>query len=245
MADKATEAVIHKVLRRLIPFCILCYLLNYIDRTNVAIAKDLMVRDIPGFTDAVYSLGVAWVFFIPYCVFELPSNLIMQRVGPRRWIARIMITWGLVSSAFIFTTGPWSFLSMRALLGVAEAGFFPGILLYLSYWVPHAYRARASALFLLSQAIAQVIGNVLGGYILYLAQKYQFPGHAWQWVFIFEGIPTVIVGVVVLFYLTDYPADAKWLTADERTRLTYIMQGERKHLLAGHASEFLHALRSP
>lgn len=246
MNELADRALVQKVLRRIIPFCILCYLLNFIDRTNVAIAKDSMLDpNIPGFTEGVYALGVAWVFFIPYCLFELPSNLIMQKVGPRRWIARIMITWGFVSIAFMLTRGPWSFLSLRALLGATEAGFFPGILLYLSFWIPHAYRARASAFFLLSQAIAQVIGNVLGGYILYLAQKYHFPGQAWQWLFLAEGLPTIIVGIVVLYYLSDYPADAKWLSAGERTRLTEIMASERKHLLAGHASEFLHALRSP
>jgi ACS family tartrate transporter-like MFS transporter len=245
MADEATEAVIHKVLRRLIPFCILCYLLNYMDRSNAAIARDHMIREVPGFTAAAYDWGISWVFFIPYCLLEVPSNLAMQKVGPRRWIARIMITWGLVSMAFMFTRGTWSFLTLRALLGAAEAGFFPGILLYLSYWVPRAYRARAAAYFLLSQAIAQVIGNVLGGYILYLAEKHHFPGQPWQWVFIVEGVPTVIVGIAVLFCLTDYPAEAKWLTEEERGRLTGIMQDERKHLLASDASEFLHALRSP
>ena len=131
-ADEPTDRLMHKVLRRIIPFCILCFLLNYIDRANVAIAKSSMMATLPGFTDNVYSIGVA-LFFIPYCLFEVPSNLIQQRVGARRWIARIMITWGILSTCFLFTQGPWSYYLLRALLGLAEAGFFPGVLLYLSY----------------------------------------------------------------------------------------------------------------
>jgi MFS family permease len=245
MSDSSTEALVQKVLRRLIPFCILCYLLNYIDRSNIAIAEHSMRQSIPDFTHEVYTTGVTLFFFLPYCLFELPSNLLMKRVGPRRWIARIMISWGIVSACLVFTRGPWSFYLLRALLGLAEAGFFPGILLYLSYWIPHAYRARATGLFFLSQAMAQFVGNVIGSSILYVADKYQFPGHAWQWLFLVEGIPTIIVGVVVLFYLTEQPRDAQWLSAEERARLSGIMADERRQISAHRASDFAHALRSP
>src|SRR4051794_32961779 len=161
------DVLIRKVLRRLIPFLILCYLLNFIDRTNLTIAKFSMSETIPGFLD-YFDFSIA-IFYIPYCLLEVPSNLIQEPVGARRWISRIMISWGIVSMCFVFTQGKWSFYTLRCLLGVMEAGFFPGIILYLTYWVPKVYRARASALFLLSTAIAAIIGNSLGGFILYTA----------------------------------------------------------------------------
>jgi MFS family permease len=242
--EDETQQLIHKVLRRIIPFCILCFLLNYVDRANIAIAKSSMIATVQGFTDNAYSIGVA-IFFIPYCLFEVPSNLIQQRVGARRWIARIMITWGIISTCFMFTRGPGSYYILRALLGLAEAGFFPGVLLYLSYWVPHRYRAGASALFFLSQAIAQVLVNTLGGSLLALADYFELPGHAWQWLFFVEGVPSIIVGVIVLFYLTDKPKDAHWLSSDERSRLIDIMAREKREVESQSASDFWHALASP
>jgi MFS family permease len=199
MADDAAHAVIRKVLWRLIPFCILCFLLNYIDRVNISIAKLKMVEAIPGFTNGVYATGAA-IFFLGYFIFELPSNLIQQRVGPRRWIARIMITWGIISMCFMF----------------------------LSHWVPQHYRARASALFLTSTAISGVIGNPLGGGILYLAEKHPFWLESWQWLFLAEGLPSVVMGLVTLVYLTDRPCDAKWLTTEERATLTELLALERE-----------------
>jgi ACS family tartrate transporter-like MFS transporter len=243
--DQEVDAeLIRKVARRIIPFLILCFLLNYIDRANVAIAKSSMMATVPGFTESVYTLGVA-IFFIPYCLFEVPSNLIQQRVGARRWIARIMITWGIISTCFLFTQGPWSYYILRALLGLAEAGFFPGVLLYLSYWVPHRYRARASAMFFLSQAIAQILVNGLGGGLLALADYFDLPGNAWQWLIFMEGVPSIIVGVLVLYYLPDRPSEAKWLKPGERTRLTDIMAKEHQQVAGHSASDFKHALASP
>jgi ACS family tartrate transporter-like MFS transporter len=242
--EDETERLIHKVLRRIIPFCVLCYLLNYVDRANIAIAKSSMMATVQGFTDNVYAIGVA-VFFLPYCLFELPSNLIQHRVGARRWIARIMITWGIVSTCFMFTQGPWSYYILRLLLGLAEAGCFPGVLLYLSYWVPHRHRARAAALFFLSQAIAQVLVNTLGGSLLALADYFHLPGHAWQWLFFIEGVPSIIVGVIVLYYLTDKPEDAHWLSSEERSRLVDIMAREKRQVAGHSASDFRQALASP
>jgi MFS family permease len=241
--EDETRPLIQKVLRRIIPFCILCFLLNYVDRANIAIAKSSMIATMPGFTDNVYSIGVA-VFFIPYCLFEVPSNLIQQRVGARRWIARIMITWGMISTCFMFTRGPWTYYILRASLGLAEAGFFPGVLLYLSCWIPHRHRARASALFFLSQAIAQVLVNTLGGSFLALADYFHLPGHAWQWLFFMEGVPSIIVGVIVLCYLTDKPEDAHWLSSEERSRLIDIMAREKREVAGHSASDFRQALAS-
>ncbi|HEY4329663.1 MAG TPA: MFS transporter [Phycisphaerae bacterium] len=261
------HAVIKKVLRRLIPFLILCFLVNYIDRTNISIAQHSMENTLLGsdgksiFVQGVFDFGLS-IFFIPYCLLELPSILIQERVGNRRWIARIMISWGIVSTCFIFTQGPVSFYILRMLLGICEAGFFPGIILYLSFWVPKQYRARASAYFFLSTAFAQIIGNVLGGYILYFTGKYGLPGHPWQWLFVLEGIPSIITGIVVLFYLTEKPSDAHWLTPQERTRLSDIMAREKRQILERHsdssgkpqlashagdhsATAFKHALTSP
>lgn len=242
MAD-THHPLIHKVLWRLIPFCILCFLLNYIDRVNISIAKLKMTEAIPGFTSGVYATGAA-VFFLGYFLFELPSNLIQQRVGPRRWIARIMISWGIISICFMFVRGPWSFYLLRFLLGFAEAGFFPGVILYLSHWVPQQYRARASALFLTSTAISGVIGNPLGGSILYLTEKYPMWLQSWQWLFLLEGIPSVVLGVVTLMFLTDRPSDAAWLTPEERGELTELLAREHAEHPASHLSDLRHAFRS-
>lgn len=237
--DAEEAAVVRKVMWRVIPFIVLLYLMNYIDRVNVSIAKLQMTDSIPGFTDGVYAFGVS-IFFIGYFLFEVPSNLIQEKVGPRRWMARIMISWGLVSIGFIFVRGPWSFYTLRLLLGIAEAGFFPGMILYLSHWIPARQRARAGAFFLTSTAIAGVIGNPLGGFILYATNDV---GHLrpWQWLFLIEGIPTVILGFVALRYLTDEPAGAHWLKPREREILVSRMAHERHAHPSGHAAELRHA----
>jgi MFS family permease len=244
MVQDETHALIQKVLWRIIPLCILCFLLNYIDRTNIGMAESSMEKWVHGFDKHIFTIGLA-IFYIPYCLLELPSNLIQQRVGARRWIARIMITWGIVSTCFVFVQGAGLFYTLRLLLGAAEAGFFPGVILYLSYWIPRSYRARATALFVLAQAMAQMIGNCFGGLILYSADKYHFPGQPWQWLFLLEGLPSVVMGLVVLFYLTDKPADAKWLTADERERLANIMAKDQAENYTHRASDFRAALVSP
>jgi ACS family tartrate transporter-like MFS transporter len=242
------QALIRKVMRRLIPFCIFCYFLNYLDRVNISVAKLKLVGTagapgLPNFTEDVYSRGAA-IFFLGYCLFELPSNLIQERVGPRRWIARIMISWGVISIAFMFIRDPWSFYFLRFLLGFAEAGFFPGIILYLSYWIPHSHRARASAAFLTSTAISGLIGNPLGGIIQYVTEHAPLGMQSWQWLFLLEGIPSVIMGVFALFFLTDKPANASWLAPDERLRLSDVMAEERRTHPAHHTAGLKDAFRS-
>jgi MFS family permease len=249
MLDKTNDALIRKVLKRLIPFLMLCFLLNFLDRNNISVAQNNLMSDpkdggIPGFNPTVFSVGLA-IFYIPYCLLEIPSNLIQLRVGARRWISRIMISWGITSACFIFIKGPHSFYWLRGLLGLFEAGFFPGVMLYLSYWIPHEHRARAKAIFFLSTAFAAIFSNVIGGFILYACGKYNLGLAPWQWLFLIEGIPSIIIGVVVLFFLTDKPEDAKWLTADERSRLIAIMAHEKKQVPGHSAAEFKDAVFSP
>ena len=157
--DAAARAAIRRVVRRLIPFIFLCYVIAYIDRVNIGFAATELQRDL-GLSDAVFGLG-GGLFFLGYCLFEIPSNLVLERVGARRWIARIMVGWGLVSMGMMFMTGTWSFYAARILLGIAEAGFFPGIILYLTYWVPAAERARTGALFMTAAPIAVIVGTRL------------------------------------------------------------------------------------
>ena len=242
--NPAEDLVIRKVIRRLIPFLILCFLMNFLDRNNVAIAQLNLKERVPGFNDTVFSWGLA-IFYIPYCLFELPSNLIQMRVGARRWIARIMISWGITSACFIFIAGPHSFYWLRGILGLFEAGFFPGVMLFLALWIPHAHRARAKALFFLSAAFAGVISNILGALILYYAGRYDLGLAPWQWLFLIEGVPSIILGVVVLFYLTDKPEDAHWLASDERERLIAIIKREKEANPGHGASDFMDAFRSP
>ena len=241
----ATAALLRKVTWRLLPFVIVCYLFNYIDRINVSLAKLPMSRDpkLPGF-EKYFGLGMA-LFFIGYCTFEVPSNLLQQRFGARRWIARIMISWGIISTCFLFIRGPWSFYLLRILLGFAEAGFFPGMILYLSFWIPSHHRARAAAILLTSTAIAGVIGNPVGGTILYYAEKLPNGLVPWQYLFLFEGIPTICLGLLTLFVLTDKPKDAKWLNDAEREHLQALLERDRTTHVAPHLADFKHAFTSP
>ncbi len=204
-----------RVTLRLIPFILLLYILNYLDRTNVGIAALQMNRDLK-FSPAAYSLG-AGIFFIAYALFEVPSNIFLTRVGPRFWIARIMVTWGIIASAMMFVRTPMHFYVLRFLLGVAEAGFFPGIVYYLSQWFPVSMRARAQSRFMLGIPFSNMIGGVIGGALLSLDGKMGIAG--WQWLFVLEGLPSILIGVTVFFYLTDRPADAKWLADDQRAWL--------------------------
>lgn len=246
-------AVVRKVLWRIIPFGVLLYLMNYIDRVNISMAKLSMQADahlnpeiangVLVFSDAVYAFGAS-IFFIAYFLFEIPSNLIQEKVGPRRWMARIVVSWGVVSTCFVFVNGPISFYVLRFLLGVAEAGFFPGMILYLSYWIPSRQRARAGAFFLTSTAIAGVVGNPLGGYILYATQSWPAL-QPWQWLFLLEGLPTIILGFVALYYLTDLPKDAHWLSPREREVLMSRLAHERHNHPSGHAAEMRHAFANP
>ncbi len=210
------RTVIRKVSRRLIPFLFLLYVAAYLDRINVGFAQ-LQMKSQLGFSDSVYGLG-AGIFFIGYFIFEIPSNLILARVGARVWIARIMITWGLISSAMAFVHTPMSFYVLRFLLGVAEAGFFPGVIYYLGLWFAADERASAVSRFMTATAIAGVVGGPMSAALFGLDGVAGFAG--WQWIFIAEGIPSVVLGVIVLGYLTDRPEQARWLTPDERVFLS-------------------------
>ncbi|HEY7087722.1 MAG TPA: MFS transporter [Tepidisphaeraceae bacterium] len=207
-----SSLVIARIVRRLIPFLCLLFIVNYVDRTNVAMAKLRMLAD-TGIDEGVYGLG-AGLFFIGYFIFEVPSNLILERVGARIWITRIMISWGLICAAMIFVRGPVSFFSLRFALGVAEAGFFPGIVLYLTYWIPSSHRSGVMAWFLTSTAIAGFVGNPLAGALMKLDGVGGL--HGWQWVFLVEGIAPVLIGIVTPMLLTDRPSRARWLTPTER-----------------------------
>ncbi|HEY7330816.1 MAG TPA: MFS transporter [Gemmataceae bacterium] len=218
-------AVFRKVSLRILPFLFLLYVVNLIDRTNVSMTRLQMVDEQRILDEASYSLG-AGIFYVGYLLFEVPSNLILLRMGARKWIARILVSWGLISAAMMFVTGPWSFGILRVLLGVAEAGFFPGIIYYLSDWFPARVRARAVAQFMLGGVIASMIGNPLSGLILsYMDQIGGLWG--WQWVFVLEGVPAVALGFVTLGYLTDSPDQASWLTPAERTWLAQQIENER------------------
>jgi D-galactonate transporter len=210
------EALYRKVTRRLIPFLFLCYVLAFLDRVNVGFAKLHMLADL-GFSDTVYGLG-AGIFFIGYFLFEVPSNLLLEKLGARIWIARIMITWGLISAAMMFVRTPGMFYFLRFLLGVAEAGFFPGIILYLTYWYPAARRGRIIALFMTAIPVAGVIGSPLSGWIM--QAFHGLNGWAgWQWLFLMEGLPSVFVGISVLFVLRDGISGAGWLSPEEKRLL--------------------------
>lgn len=215
---------LRKAAWRLIPFMFVLYVVSFLDRINVSYAELQMGEDL-GLSATVYGLG-AGIFFIGYFIFEIPSNLILERVGAKVWIARIMITWGIISAAMFLVTGPTSFYVLRFLLGVAEAGFFPGMILYLTYFFPARERARAVALFMTAVAIAGVIGSPLSGFLLTLDGLAGLAG--WQIMFIVEGVPAVLLGFAVLAYLPNGPNDARWLESDERDWLRGVLERENR-----------------
>lgn len=212
-SDAFANATYRKVTLRLIPLLFLAYVASYLDRVNVGFAKLQMMSDL-GFSDTVYGLG-AGIFFIGYFLFEVPSNLIMQRVGAKIWIARIMVTWGIISGAMMLTNSVAVFYTLRFLLGVAEAGFFPGVILYLTYWFPANRRARIVALFMTGIAFAGIIGGPLSGWIM-TAFDGVYGHKGWQWMFFLEAIPSVVLGIVVFIWLDNNVASAKWLNAEEK-----------------------------
>jgi MFS family permease len=213
-----------KVTWRIIPFLTVCYLLALIDRGNIGMAA-LQMNDDLGITKKVFGFAGS-LFFIAYFLFEVPSNLALQKFGARKWIARIMITWGLVSSGMAFVQGQNSLFVMRFLLGAAEAGFFPGVVLYLTYWFPAAYRARMVALFMVAVPMGSFIGSPLSGLLLQADGLLGMRG--WHWLFIIEGLPTVLLGIACLFFLTDRPQQAKWLSAEQRGWLVARLENERQ-----------------
>jgi ACS family tartrate transporter-like MFS transporter len=235
--------VCHKLMWRIIPFVMLLYFVSFLDRVNVGFAAIDMNPAI-GLSSAAYGLG-SGLFFIGYFLFEVPSNLLLHRVGARVWIARVMVSWGIVAAAMAFVTGPASFYVLRFILGIAEAGFFPGIIFYLSTWFPRRQRAIAAAWFMAAAPISTAIGGPISGAIM------QMPAIAglanWQWLFIIEALPAVVLGFVVLKFLTDKPADAHWLADDERNWLigNLAQEAATRAALPDHKSGALQALRDP
>ncbi|KQN57849.1 MFS transporter [Erwinia sp. E602] len=218
------KRVMRKVTLRIIPFIMLLYFIAFLDRVNIGFAALTMNQDL-GFSPTIFGLG-AGIFFLGYFLFEVPSNLILHKVGARIWIARVMITWGLVSGCMAFVQGTTSFYTLRFLLGVAEAGFFPGIILYLSYWFPAARRAQVTAIFMAAAPLSTALGSPISAALL---EMHGFLGYAgWQWMFVLEAIPAVLLGIVVLFFLTDRPAKARWLTDEEREWLETTMLAEEQ-----------------
>lgn len=218
------KRTIDKVTMRLVPFLVLCYFVAYLDRVNVSFAGLTMRSDL-GLSAAAFGLG-SGIFFLAYFIFEVPSNLMLDKVGARRWIARIMLTWGLLSGCMAFIGGELGFYTVRVLLGAAEAGFFPGIIFFLTLWFPSVYRARIIGYFMAAIPASTVIGAPLSSMLLYLDGVGGFTG--WQWMFIIEAIPAIILAGVVLMYLTDRPSGAKWLADDEREWLVNRLAAERR-----------------
>ena len=217
------SVTLRKVTLRLIPFLFILYIVAWLDRVNVGFAGLQMNSDL-GFSYAAFGFG-SGVFFLGYCLFEIPSNLVLHRVGARRWISRIMISWGIISATMMFVRNAPTFYVLRFLLGAAEAGFFPGVVYYLSHWYPEGQRARAIAAFMTAVPVSGVIGGPLSGALLTLNGLFGLAG--WQWLFLVEGIPAIMLGVIVLVYLTDRPETADWLTSAEKDWLVGTLAIER------------------
>lgn len=234
----ASERTLSKVFRRILPFIFACYVVSYLDRTNVGFAALTMNRDL-GLSAEQFGLG-AGLFFIGYFLFEIPSNLIMQKVGARIWIARIMITWGVISMFTAFVVGPKSFAFARFMLGVAEAGFTPGIYLYFTQWFPGKWRAKVTAAFLVGIPVANMIGSPISGALL------QFGGahglSSWQWLLLVEGLPAVVLGIACLFLLADGPEQASWLTPEEKAHLTRRLAAEQRDIATKHGATLRDAM---
>jgi D-galactonate transporter len=235
------QRTIAKVRRRLVPFLILCYFVAYLDRVNVGFAALTMNKDL-GLSATAFGFA-AGVFFLAYFLFEVPSNLFLARVGARKWIARIMFTWGVVSGATAFIGGETGFFVVRVLLGIAEAGFFPGIIFYLTLWFPAVYRARIIGSFMAAIPLSTVIGAPISGLLLGLDGYMGLKG--WQWMFILEALPALIMSVAVFYYLTDRPADATWLEPDERTWLEARLEDEHTKRVAVRHYSVTQALLNP
>jgi ACS family tartrate transporter-like MFS transporter len=231
-----------RVTWRLLPFLLLLYIISWLDRVNVSFAKLQMNPDL-GLSDTAYGFGAS-IFFLGYALCEVPSNLLLVRYGARLWIARIMITWGLISAGMMFVQDEMSFYVMRFLLGVAEAGFLPGIIYYLSQWFPRWHRARAVSWFMIGIPLSIMFGGPLSGWLMQDLDEVMGL-HGWQWMFLLEGIPAVLLGFVVLGFLTEKPADARWLTAEQRDWLSERIASEHHEAHARHGVQLLKALVHP
>ncbi len=212
-----------RVARRLLPLLMACYFVAYLDRVNVGFASLTMNKAL-GFSSAVYGFG-GGIFFLGYFIFEVPSNILLAKVGARVWIARILITWGIISGCTALASGPLSFYSVRFLLGLAEAGFFPGIILYLTWWFPSYYRSRIVGIFMAAIPLSNILGSIVSGFLLDLDGAFGIAG--WQWLFILEAVPAVILGASFYLFMTDWPADAHWLTPAQRDWLIARLDSEK------------------
>ncbi len=233
---------LRRVAWRIVPFICLLYVLNILDRANVGFARLAMQEDL-GLSQATFDLGYG-MFYLGYLFFEVPSNLMMRRFGARRWIARIMISWGLISAATMFARDIWTFYALRILLGVAEAGFFPGIIWYLTGWFPDRQRAKMTAFFMLAIGLSNVLGNPLSGWIMDRLDGVN-GWHGWQWLFLLEGLPTSLVGVVAYFYLQDSPQQAAWLSDRQRAWLIEQLNTEEQSRRAQHGPDRWQAMLQP
>lgn len=226
---------------RLLPLVFICYVVAYIDRSNVSIAKLTMANSLPAFTNEVIGFG-AGLFFVGYFLLEIPGSLIVEKFGARRWIARIMITWGIMAALTAVVKTPHQFYAVRFLLGLAEAGFFPGIIIYFTHWFPNRDRARALSCLIIAQPAAQIFSLKITNEIMGWTA---FGLEGWQWVYIFWGIPAVVLGIIVWLKLSDRPADAHWLSIEERTALEDELQKEKAEQVSSHRLSLKHALCNP
>lgn len=231
-----------RVTVRLVPFLVLCYFIAFLDRSNLGYAALKMNADIH-VSPRLFGIGAGIVFFVPYFLFEVPSNIALARFGARIWIARIMLTWGIISGCMVFVTGDTSFFVVRALLGAAEAGFFPGIIFFLTLWFPAAYRARISGYFMAAIPLSAVVGSPLSGLLLQLDGAMGL--HGWQWMFVLEALPAIVLAGFVLIYLQDRPALAGWLPADERAWLDNRLEQEARQRIAAKHYSLGEALTNP
>ncbi|ENU1226828.1 4-hydroxyphenylacetate permease [Providencia rettgeri] len=234
------QRVINKLFKRLIVFLFVLFVFSFLDRINIGFAGLTMGKDI-GLTSTMFGLA-ATLFYATYVIFGIPSNIMLGIVGARRWIATIMVLWGIASTATMFATGPTSLYVLRMLVGVAEAGFLPGILVYLTYWFPAYFRARANALFMIAMPVTMAFGSLASGYILGMDGILNLKG--WQWLFLLEGFPSVILGVLVWFYLDDSPKKAKWLTQEDKDTLQEMMDQDQLELVQPHGSKSHTALQN-
>ena len=251
----ALDSARRKAFRRLLPVLFLSYVIAYVDRQNVAVAKLTMIKDLPGFDNAVIGLG-AGVFFLGYFLLEIPGSLMVERWSARKWICRIMVSWGLMAGLTAAVTTPNQFYVVRFLLGLAEAGFFPGVIVYLTHWFPSRDRAKALSYFLIATPFAQVLSPKISNLLLKIGTTEVVNGETishplvlgmtgWQWVYVFWAVPAVLLGIGVLFLLTDRPSQAKWLTAEEKEALEGQLAEERAHSTKGKRMTVFEALRHP
>ena len=235
------QETMQRVGRRILPFMFVLYIFNFLDRSNVGLAALQMNQDL-GFSSQAFGLG-AGIFFIGYALFEVPSNLFLVKIGARRWIARIMISWGILATAMMFVKTPTHFYVLRFMLGVAEAGFFPAIIYYLSQWFPASMRARSMAKFMIAIPLSGLLGGPLGGWLLGFDGRFGL--HGWQWLFVVEGVPSILLGIVALRFLTDRPEQADWLSDTERDWLMQRLQQDLVEHPSDHRVPPLRALFHP